>query len=121
MRSAGHSGSITRLTPKYFCLATGLTAVHLDTSSFLGFRGIMRDDPQRLIDISLATASANSITALRVQPAIQTNALGCPKAPLGGLLHWGTNRPLDAEWARSPSAWGRAKKASQKPTPAIAV
>jgi len=41
-----------------------LTAVHLVSSSFLGFSGFMRDGPQRLFGISRATASANSITAM---------------------------------------------------------
>jgi hypothetical protein len=35
----GHSGSITRLTRKCFCLAKGLIAVHLLNSNFLGFSG----------------------------------------------------------------------------------
>ena len=39
--SVGKSGSITRLTRKCFCLAMGLTAVHLVNSSFLGFSGFM--------------------------------------------------------------------------------
>ncbi len=37
--SVGCSGRITRLTRKCFCLAMGLTAVHLVSSSFLGFSG----------------------------------------------------------------------------------
>ena len=37
--SVGSSGWITRLTKKCFCLAMGMTAVHLVSSSFLGFKG----------------------------------------------------------------------------------
>ena len=39
--SVGKSGSIIRLTRKCFCLAMGLTAVHLVSSSFLEFSGFM--------------------------------------------------------------------------------
>ena len=42
--SVGKAGWITRLTRKCFCLPTGLTAVHLLSSSFLGFRGFMAGD-----------------------------------------------------------------------------
>jgi len=39
--SVGNSGLITRLTRKCFCLANGITAVHLVNKSFLGFRGFI--------------------------------------------------------------------------------
>ena len=42
--SVGNSGWITRLIRKCFCLATGVTAVHLLSSSFLGFKGFMAGD-----------------------------------------------------------------------------
>ena len=40
--SVGSSGRMTRLTKKCFCLAMGITAVHLVNNSFLGFRGFIR-------------------------------------------------------------------------------
>ena len=61
--SVGNSGWITRLTKKCFCLATGVTAVHLLSNSFLGFKGFMVLD-QGLDLTSRATASANSTTAI---------------------------------------------------------
>ena len=39
--SVGNFGGITLLTKKCFCLATGFTAVHLVSNSFLGFRGFI--------------------------------------------------------------------------------
>ena len=39
--SVGNSGLITRLTRKCFCLANGMTAVHLVNKSFLGFSGFI--------------------------------------------------------------------------------
>jgi len=39
--SVGNPGLITRLTRKCFCLANGITAVHLVNKSFLGFRGFV--------------------------------------------------------------------------------
>ena len=43
--SVGNFGLITLLTRKRLCLATGVTAVHLLRSSFLGLTGFMSLDP----------------------------------------------------------------------------
>ena len=64
MGSVSCSGSITLFTKKCFCLAMGLTAVHLLNSSFLGFSGFMNYRPQRLVCISRNTSCPNSITAM---------------------------------------------------------
>jgi hypothetical protein len=45
-------------------LATGMTAVHLVSSSFLGFKGFMRERSQGLLGISRATACPSSMTAM---------------------------------------------------------
>jgi len=42
----------------------GLTAVHLVSSSFLGFSGFMLLNPQRMFCTSRATAWPSSITAI---------------------------------------------------------
>ena len=42
--SVGNSGLITRLTRKCFCLANGVTAVHLVNNNFLGFNGFIGGD-----------------------------------------------------------------------------
>jgi len=41
-----------------------LTAVHLVSSSFLGFKGFMLEGPQGLLGISRATAWPRSMTAM---------------------------------------------------------
>jgi hypothetical protein len=48
----------------YLRVDTGLTAVHLVSSSFLGFSGFMDERHQGLLCISRVTASARSITAM---------------------------------------------------------
>jgi len=68
-RSGAYAGRLNLtlvplLTKKYFCEVKVITAVHLVSSSFLGFRGFMDLNPQRLIGISRATASGKSITAM---------------------------------------------------------
>ena len=55
--SVGNSGLITRLTRKCFCLANGITAVHLVNKSFLGFRGFI-EMTSRPCSQSLALASS---------------------------------------------------------------
>jgi hypothetical protein len=45
-------------------LAMGLTAVHLVSSSFLGFNGFMRERFQGLLGNSRSTAWPKSITAI---------------------------------------------------------
>ena len=42
----------------------GVTAVHLVSSSFLGFKGFMRERFQGLLGISRATAWPKSMTAM---------------------------------------------------------
>jgi len=43
--SVGRSGLTTLLTRKCFCFDTGVTAVHLVSSNFLGFKGFMVINP----------------------------------------------------------------------------
>jgi len=75
--SIGCSGGITRLTRKCFCLSTGVTAVHLLKSSFLGFRGFMAGDRSELKKAS-SIACSRASTMLKAGSAMPLPCYALP-------------------------------------------
>ena len=66
--SVGNSGLITRLTRKCFCLANGITAVHLLNKSFLGFRGFIEMTSRPCSQSLTLASSLHHIDGLSFNP-----------------------------------------------------